>query len=161
MGSRRTIRLLQAGDAAPDFRLPLLDGGEAALHDLIAGGPVLLAFFKVTCPVCQLTFPFLERLYQAGLAVYGISQHGVRDTREFNQEQGVTFPTMIDPEDGDYAASNAYGISSVPTLFLVEPNGAISRVVEGWQKREIEWLGAKAGASPFRRGDSVPDWKAG
>jgi hypothetical protein len=49
----------------------------------------------------------------------------------------------------------------VPTLFLVEPNGAISRVIEGWQKREIEWLGAKAGASPFRRGDSVPDWKAG
>jgi peroxiredoxin len=161
MGSRRTIRLLQAGDVAPDFRLPLLDGGEAALHELIAAGPVLLAFFKVTCPVCQLTFPFLERLHHAGLAVYGISQHGVRDTREFNREQGVTFPTMIDPEDGDYAASNAYGISSVPTLFLVEPNGAISRVIEGWQKREIEWLGAKAGASPFRRGDSVPDWKAG
>ena len=80
MGSRRTLKLLQAGARAPDFRLPLLSGdragGETSLHDLIADGPVLLAFFKVTCPVCQLTFPFLERLHQAGaLPIYGISQN--------------------------------------------------------------------------------------
>src|ERR1017187_8083029 len=162
MGSRRTLKLLQSGERAPDFRLPQLDGGEAALHDLIAAGPVLVAFFKITCPVCQLTFPFLERLHQAGgLPIYGISQNGVEDTREFNHEFGVTFPTLLDLEDAEFAASNAFGISSVPTIFLVERDGAISRVIEGWQKREIEWLGGKAGVRPLRPGDHVPEWKPG
>ena len=46
-------------------------------------------------------------------------------------------------------------------MFLVEPDGAISHVIEGWQKRELEWLGGKAGASPFRPGENVPEWKAG
>ena len=68
------------------------------LQDLIANGPVLLAFFKITCPVCQLTFPFLERLHTAGtLPIYGISQNDAEDTREFNQHFGVTFPTLLDP----------------------------------------------------------------
>ena len=43
--------------------------------------------------------------------------------------------------------SNAFGISSVPTMFLVEPDGAISRVIEGWRKRDIEWLGGQAGVA--------------
>jgi hypothetical protein len=46
-------------------------------------------------------------------------------------------------------------------MFLVERDGTVSRVVEGWQKSEIERLGAQAGVNPFREGDSVPDWKAG
>jgi len=131
----------------------------------IFGAPLaveaLLAFFKVTCPVCQLTFPFLERLHQGTLKIYGISQNDVKDTREFNREFGVTFPTLLDPEDDDFEASNAFGISSVPTMFLVESDGAISRVMEGWSKREIEWLGGKAGVRPFRQGDNVPEWKPG
>jgi peroxiredoxin len=166
MASRRTLKLLQAGDRVPDFRLPLLSGdkagGDTSLHDLSAEGPVLLAFFKITCPVCQFTFPFLERLHQGGtLPIYGISQNGVEDTRSFNQEFGVTFATLLDPEEGDFAASNAFGISTVPTLFLVERGGAISHVIEGWQKKEIELLGTKAGVRPFRPGDHVPEWKAG
>jgi peroxiredoxin len=161
MASRRTSKLLQEGARAPEFRLQRLDGGEAALGELVAGGEVLLAFFKITCPVCQLTFPFLERLHQGGsLRIYGISQNDVEDTREFNREFGVTFPTLLDPED-DFPASNTYGISSVPTMFLVEGDGTISRVMEGWNKREMEWLGGKAGVRLFRPGDYVPEWKAG
>jgi len=161
MAARRTPKLLQAGARAPDFRLPRLDGGEATLGELVVGGELLLAFFKVTCPVCQLTFPFLERLHQGGgLPFYGISQNDAEDTREFNREFGVTFPTLLDPED-DFPASHAYGISSVPTMFLVERDGTISRVLEGWSKREIEWLGGKAGVRPFRQGDNVPEWKPG
>ncbi|HEY2011991.1 MAG TPA: TlpA disulfide reductase family protein [Bryobacteraceae bacterium] len=162
MPPSRQRKLLDTGSRAPDFRLPLLDGGEASLHDLIANGPVLLAFFKITCPVCQLTFPFLERLHQGGtLPIYGISQNGPEDTREFNQEFGVTFPILLDREDDDYVASNAFGISTVPTLFLVEPDGTISHVTEGWQKRQIEWLGGKAGMTPIRAGENVPEWKSG
>jgi peroxiredoxin len=162
MAARKQHKLLDAGSRAPDFRLPSLAGGDVASIDFVSHGPVLLAFFKVTCPVCQLTFPFLERLHRAGtLTIYGISQNDHEDTREFNQQFGVTFPTLLDVEEGGFAVSDAFGISSVPTLFLIERDGTISRVIEGWRKKEIEWLGAKAGAVPFRRGENVPEWKAG
>ena len=173
MAAGRPHRLLATGAPAPEFRLPLLDGGEVGLRELRARGPVLLAFFKITCPVCQMTFPFLERIHAAQtLQIYGISQNDPEDTREFNREFGVTFPTLLDTEDSGFPVSNDYGISSVPTLFLVEPAGTVSFVNEGWSKKEIAWLanqpgksanqpGSQTGATFFRQSDNVPEWKPG
>jgi len=162
MAARHQHKLLATGARAPEFRLARLDGGEASLHDLIVNGPVLLAFFKISCPVCQMTFPFLERLHVAGtVPIYGVSQNDEKHTREFNHRYGITLPTLLDREENDFAASNAFGISSVPTMFLIERDGTISRIVEGWSKTEIEHLGGIAGAAPFRAGDNVPAWKAG
>jgi peroxiredoxin len=158
-------RMVQKGSRAPDFKLKDLAGSEVSLHELLPNGPVLLAFFKVTCPVCQLTFPFLDRIHRertaASIAIYGISQDDERWTRDFNERHGVTFPTLLDPADDEYPASNAYGISTVPTLLLVERDGTISWTLEGFSKRELQALGAKAGVNPFRADDYVPEWKAG
>jgi peroxiredoxin len=162
MASRHQHKLLPTGARAPEFCLARLDGGEASLHDLIASGPILLAFFKISCPVCQMTFPFLERLHTAGaLPIYGVSQNDDEDTREFNQRFGIMFPTLLDREENGFAASNAFGLSSVPTLFLIEHDGTVSRIIEGWNKKEIEALGGIFGVAPFRPGDNVPAWKAG
>ncbi len=162
MASAKQQKLLQAGSRAPDFRLKRLSGGEASLQELIANGPVLLAFFKITCPVCQLTFPFLERIATPGtLPIYGISQHGPEDTREFTTEFGVTFPVLLDEEDAGFPVSDAFGISNVPTMFLVERDGTVSHAIEGWNRQEIEWLGSLAGVNPIRQGENVPAWKAG
>ena len=155
-------RLLEKGDTAPDFQLARLDGQVARLADILAKGPAVLAFFKISCPVCQLTFPFLERIHAAGtLPIYGVSQNGAGETNEFNRRFGVTFPTLLDSEDGGFPASNAFGIATVPTIFLVERDGAISRVAEGWSRRDIGELGLKAGVEPFRQDEAVPEWKAG
>ena len=154
-------RVLKAGDRAPDFRLPLQRGGEVSLSELLADGPVLLAFFKISCPVCQLTFPFLERIHQGGtLRIYGVSQNDQDDTADFNRSFGVTFPMLLDPETS-FPASNAFGITNVPTLFLVEPDGVISWKLDGWSKRDVQDLGARAGVNPFRAQEFVPEWKAG
>jgi peroxiredoxin len=162
MASRRQRPLLDPGSPAPGFRLSRLEGGEATLAEFAESARVLLVFFKVTCPVCQLTMPFLERIHAAGaIAICGISQNHATDTHEFNRYFGVTFPTLLDSEDEDFPASNAYGISCVPTMFLVEPDGGISRVIEGWNKMEMEALGAAAGMTLFQPGDNVPAWKAG
>jgi peroxiredoxin len=162
MASRGYHRLLQPGARAPEFRLELLSGGAATLQEILAGGPVLLAFFKISCPVCQMTFPFLERLHAAGaVRIFGISQNDAQDTSEFNQEFGLTFPTLLDSEESEFPASNDYGISSVPTMFLVAPGGAITHVIEGWRKKDMEALAAPAGANLFRPGEYVPEWKAG
>ena len=162
MASLRQRALLDPGSRAPDFRLARLEGGEATLAELTARGRVLLVFFKVTCPVCQLAMPFLERLHVSGtLSICGISQNDAADTREFNTYFGVGFATLMDAEESDFQVSNAYGISSVPTMFLVEADGTISRVIEGWSKMEMEALGASAGMTLFRSEDNVPMWKPG
>jgi peroxiredoxin len=162
MAAHRQRKLPDPGSRAPDFQLARLDGGETSLAEIAANGPALLVFFKISCPVCQMTLPFLERIHTAGtLPIYGISQNDPQDTREFMQEFGVTFPMLLDSEDADFPASNAYNISSVPTSFLVERDGTLSRVIEGWQKAEIESLGTLAGMAVFRAGDNVPAWKAG
>jgi peroxiredoxin len=162
MAAGKHRKLLDPGSRAPDFRLPRLDGDTIALQEILASGPALIAFFKTTCPVCQLTLPYLGRINTPGtLPVYAISQDDAEDTREFNREFGIALPTLLDTGWSGYAVSNAFGISTVPTAFLIERDGRISRVMEGWNKREIESLGGLAGAQVFRQGDNVPEWKAG
>ncbi len=56
---------LIAGKKAPDFTLQTTDEKPFALKAALTSGPVVLAFYKVSCPVCQYTLPFVERLHQA------------------------------------------------------------------------------------------------
>src|SRR5262245_48570798 len=104
------------GGVAPGFSLRSLDGAEFSLSKLLQRGPAVIAFFKISCPVCQFTFPFIERLYRRyggdGVAFLGISQDNAADTRDFAREFGVTFPMLLD-EKG-YPVSNGYALSSVP-----------------------------------------------
>jgi peroxiredoxin len=160
--ARGDRQLPEVGTLAPGFRLPRLEGGEISLAEIAAQGPALLAFFKISCPVCQLTFPFLERVHQAGtLPVYGISQNNAGDTRAFAERYRTTLPMLLDSEDSGFAVSNAYGISSVPTMFLIERDGSIAQTMPGWRKQEMAALGAIAGVSVIRPEDNVPEWKAG
>jgi peroxiredoxin len=158
----RRKKALAAGAAAPDFRLNGLDGSTRTLKEILKGGPALLAFYKISCPVCQLTAPYLERLSaNTALQVIGISQDDASATRDFMGRFGVTFTTLLDLSSEDYPASNAYGITSVPSLFLLDPDGTIERCFNGFSKRDFEEIGIRAGVVPFGPGDHVPEWKAG
>lgn len=150
---------------APDFELSTLAGERKSLEDLLVEGPVLLAFYKVTCPTCQLTFPFLERLHRGARAIatriVAISQDDVQATTEFNRRYGVTFTTLLDLREERYPASNAYRISNVPTLFLVEQDGQISQSVAGFEKAELERLGERFSVKVFNAGERVPVFQPG
>jgi peroxiredoxin len=159
------------GTKAPDFSLPALDGTRVTLQDALKKGPVLVAFFKVSCPTCQYTFPYLERLHQAHgdrkITIIGISQNNAADTAAFVKEFGVTFPTLLDDPSG-YAVSNAYGLTNVPTLFLVRQDGMIEITSVGWVKNEVEDINRKLAsiqqATPpaiFQPGEEVRDFRAG
>ncbi len=91
----------------------------------------------------------------------GISQDDAVATLGFAKRFELTFPTLLDSSAEDYPASNAYGITSVPSLFVIEPDGTVSRSFAGFSKRDFEELGARAGVSPFGPDDHVPEWKAG
>lgn len=147
--------MLDEGSSAPPFRL-----GTFALERLTE--PVLLAFFKITCPTCQLVFPFLQRLAdRGGPRVVGVSQDDAAGTAEFNSAFGVKFETVSDPAGNGYAVSNAYGLEYVPALFLVESDGRISWKCEGFSRPALEALAARWAVTLFDSSDRVPIYKPG
>ena len=159
---------LTVGKSAPEISLADLHGKHFSLTDALQHGPVVLAFFKVTCPVCQFAMPFVERLHRAhqGKArVIGISQHPKAETERFVHEYGITFPVLLDEQER-FPASNAYGLTNVPTVFLVSPGGEIEVSSVGWSRKDLDEIHHRlAGAiSPppiFHGGEDVPDYKAG
>ena len=159
------------GNTAPGFSLKSLDNREYSLRTLLERGPVVAAFFKISCPVCQFTFPFLERLYKgyggSGVTFLGISQDDARSTAKFAKEYGVTFPILLDDENG-YAVSNAYGLTSVPTIFLIDTDGTVRVSSMGFDKKDLETIAAyfaernKFSLTPlFLAGEVVPANKPG
>ena len=107
----------------------------------------------------------MERLHQGvasdQLQVVGISQDNADSTKFFNHEFEIGFMTLLDTTRPGYPVSNAFGISSVPSLFLVERDGSVSWESTGFNKAALEDLGARFGFSIFRQDDDVPAWKAG
>jgi len=165
MASARENETLTAGQRAPDFRLADLAGGsEKTLNELLAAGPVLLAFFKVSCPTCQYTLPFLDRIHRGAKGatrLFAVSQDDAESTREFHQEFGITMPTLLDSARFGYPASNAYGLSHVPSMFLIERDGTISWSLIGFNRKELAALGEKLGVQPFKPSEQVPEMKSG
>jgi peroxiredoxin len=170
VGSSKKMTTIIAGQTAPDFALKSVDGTEYSLPKLLERGPVFISFFKVSCPVCQFTFPFLERLYKRyggkDVTFLGISQDNARATKEFADEYGVTFPMMLDTEG--YPASNAYGLTNVPTSFLIETGGSLKIASIGFNKKDLEAVAAELserGKIPlsalFRPDESVPTNRPG
>jgi peroxiredoxin len=166
-----SMAALTEGKTAPDFTLPTMDGKQFSLKDALTRGPVLAAFFKVSCPVCQYTFPFIERIYKAhggrNVSIIGISQNEKKDTAAFIKDYGVSFPVVLD-DTGAYPASNAYGLTNVPSIFWIAQDGEIEISSVGWMRKEIEEMNRKAakatGASlspVFRPDEQVPESRAG
>lgn len=162
---------LVSGTKAPQVELKALDGKRFSLADELARGPVVLAFFKVSCPTCQYALPFLERLYKAygqkGVSVIGVSQNDAKDTAAFAKEYGITFPILLD-DTHKYPASNAYGLTNVPSLFWVAEDGEIEVSSVGWVKSDFEQInrkmaehGSMAPAVVFKPGEDVRDFRAG
>ena len=133
-----------AGNIAPGFSLKSLEGKKYSLEEQMQCGPVVAAFFKISCPVCQFTFPFLERLYKKyggeDVTFLGISQDDARSTKKFAQEYGVTF-TILTDEDG-YPVSNEYGLTTVPTIFLINTDGSVKISSIGFDRKDLETIAA-------------------
>jgi peroxiredoxin len=162
---------LTAGTKAPEFELHTLDGKLFSLAESLAKGPVVLTFFKVSCPTCQYALPFFQRLHQAyanhGVAVVGVSQNDPHATAAFVKEYGLTFPIVLDQQPA-YPVSNDYGLTNVPTAFWIAQDGEIKLSSVGWLKADFQEINrkmAEAGrATPhsmFAPGEEVRDFRAG
>lgn len=161
---------LQTGMPAPTFTLGDSAGRSYKLADALKKGPVLAAFFKISCPVCQFTFPFLQRMYDSygdsKISFWGVSQDNAGDTQEFLDGFGVKFPSLLD-SDG-YKVSKQYGLTNVPSLFLIEPDGTVQTASVGFVKRDLETIAAqaaKAAGKPlqpvFLPSEKIPEYRPG
>lgn len=152
-------------ERAIDFELLSLAGERESLSLLLKSRSVLLAFYKVTCPTCQLALPFLERLHERESPttprVVAISQDDERASGDFNRRFALTFLTLLDKREDRYPVSNVYGITNVPTLFLIEPDGRISDFAEAFDKAMLERVATRFGIEVFTPADRVPVLRPG
>jgi peroxiredoxin len=172
MGGRNRTTVA-AGQPAPPFSLGSTDGKARSLKEGLAHGPVLAAFFKVSCPTCQYAFPFLERMYQqlrsAGakdLQIWGIVQDDTKHGQSFAKEFGITFPILPDQEP--FELSQEYGLNFVPSIFLIKPDGRVEIASDGFNRADLvaiqKALAVHYSVNPsalFQPSDRVPEFKPG
>jgi len=162
---------LAKGRTAPEFKLKTLGGKNFSLQEALARGPVVLVFFKVSCPTCQYALPFYERLFQSykdrHVTLVGVSQNNAEETAAFGKEFGITFAMLLD-ETITYPVSNAYGLTNVPTIYWIARDGEIEVSSVGWVKPDFEEVNrrmAEASAMPaaflYRPGEDVRDYRGG
>lgn len=78
----------------------------------------------------------------------------------------MTFPVALD-DTSKYPASNAYGLTSVPTLFLIAENGDIEKTVGGWSKADMDAMdngfsdSRNATRPLFGRDEEIAEFRAG
>jgi peroxiredoxin len=162
---------LNPGSVAPDFALPQMGGGGFRLKEALSRGPVVVVFFKISCPTCQYALPFLERIHQAyagqKVAMVGVSQNDTKDTALFQETFGITFPVLLD-DAVTYPVSNAYGLTHVPTVFWIAQQGDIQISSVGWDRGDIAQINAKVAEADhgkvvpvFHSAENVPAFRAG
>ena len=130
-------------------------------------GPVALVFYKVTCPVCQMAAPGVDRFERAYPGrIVGIGQDPEEELDAFADEFGMHIRVLSDPPP--YEASDAYEIEAVPTLFLVGEDGTILESVGAWDRdgynRVSERLAGLVGSSAViisEEGDGLPPFRPG
>jgi peroxiredoxin len=134
--------VLSAGDKAPSFTLPTVDGG-GDVTDPWRDGTTLLAFFKTSCPVCKMVAPMLTKLSEGGVRLWAIGEDPPAAITAYNEAQGQRVPTLS--QAAPYDVSRAYDLEAVPTMFLVEPDGEITQAIAGWNRDTWNALAAQLG----------------
>lgn len=101
-------RALKAGDVASEFTLPDADGNPVSSKTLLAGGPLVLTFYRgVWCPFCNFDLSALEaarsELEARGASLVAISLQTAPNSRKSQRQNGLGFPILGD-HGGEVAA---------------------------------------------------------
>ncbi|WP_127477939.1 peroxiredoxin family protein [Sulfurivermis fontis] len=143
------MNTLAAGNRAPEFSLPDLDGRPVRLTDF-RGRKVLLVFFRyATCPFCTVRFVRLaqeaKRYADAGVQIIGVFESSAGYIREYLGRRGLPFPVIPDPDGKLYALYGVrksvpgllFGMFRLPTLLralfdpayrMAQPDGSLTRI---------------------------------
>ncbi len=126
--------LLPVGSIAPDWELPLVNGGSVKLNDL-KGKIVILDFWFKACTPCQKQMIALQKLKdkfnEDSVVFIGINtiDDPVKDKLElFLRNREIT---MLSAYNGR-SIENLYGIYASPVLFVINREGKVILVKDGY-----------------------------
>jgi peroxiredoxin len=129
------------GQAAGDFNLADANGNLVSLASY-RGKVVMVNFWATWCGTCQNEMPSLEALYHDfkarpdfALVTISVDQEGWSIIAPFLKEKAYDFPVLA---DADSRVSAAYGVTALPTTYLVDRNGRIVWNVAGG----LDWSNA-------------------
>ncbi len=151
--------MLTVSDRAPSLALPDTVTGET-VTDPWSAGATAVVFFKVTCPVCHMVAPKVAALASGGARVVAVGEDPPAALQRYAKEEGQQVQTVT--EAAPYTVSDAYGISTVPTLFLVEPDGTVADAVGCWDRARWNAVAAACGAPAISDDtDGLPVFRPG
>ncbi|RJQ46092.1 MAG: TlpA family protein disulfide reductase [Nitrospiraceae bacterium] len=123
------------GESAPDFTLKDMSGKDVTLSSF-KGKPVLLNFWATWCPYCRQERSHLKTLYEEykgkDLVIISVSiDRSTRTIKNFMEQNPAPYIVLTDTEG---AAAVPYNVMSLPTTYLIDRNGKISRKFMGMVK---------------------------
>jgi thiol-disulfide isomerase/thioredoxin len=136
---------VSVGDSAPDFKLPRLETKGNIQLKSYRGKVVYVDFWASWCGPCRLSLPELNKLRKQyrnhGFEVIAINLDEDKDeAMAFLKEFPVAYPTARDAKG---TTPEEYGLKGMPTAYLIDRNGKVSFVHEGFKKTDSEELNAK------------------
>jgi peroxiredoxin len=134
---------------APDFGLPALDGHVVSLAAERGKRKMVVSFWASWCGPCRMELPVLRSFYQrthkpdSDFDIVAISLDEDRDAAErMANELKLPFPVLLDPSQ---KSATAYGVWSIPMLFIVDKSGRVtysgSGLTPGFEYRLAGQLG--------------------
>jgi thiol-disulfide isomerase/thioredoxin len=127
------------GQAAPAIDLPALPANTAGVTlEELRGRVVYVDFWASWCGPCRISFPLLEdmrtELGPRGFEVLAINVDEFEaDALKFLAEVPVSYPVV---RDASGTSPQAYGILGMPTGFLVDRQGVVRHVHQGFRKSD-------------------------
>jgi len=130
------------GQVAPAVSLPNLSvAGETSLESL-RGKVVYVDFWASWCGPCRVSFPQLQQLRDElgpkGFEVLAINVDEVEtDARQFLSEVPVSYLVVRDAEG---ITPQTFGILGMPTGYLIDRQGIVREIHQGFRKSDGEKL---------------------
>lgn len=135
------VKLVGAGDVAPDFQLEDTDGNMVSLSGL-RGKVVLVNLWATWCPPCREEMPSMERLYEAMadedfvMLAVNAEANGKEVVPQFLKSTPYNFPILYDDQG---VVQGLYGVSKFPESFIVRKDGVIAEKIIG----PLDWASPK------------------
>lgn len=130
---------LAQGRPTPSFTLEDLDGRTISFPADLDGRLVAIRFWADWCPFCEGEMRAIEPVYRAydgrGLRILAVNVRQDRETAAaFVGPLGISYRVLL---DRDGAVARAYGVTGLPTTFIVDQQGRLVARILGESTAEV------------------------